>query len=196
MTKSERNSIINNLSLKVTLKIARLDGCSLNELPARLNEERTRAHSAVSFESGQKGKSKFLFFNFFKSKLLFASAILATLASLARSLMDHQLRRLSPPNGLIDMAVSDSSTINRRLSDASTVAEHQQTRNTKKRKRFLRLAGPRCPTFLCEFFIILKIFTFSGKLRRTASLAWTMEQCCCSAESTGEVTARRVEFGN
>jgi len=37
-----------------TYKIARLDGCSLNELPARLNGQRTSGHAAVSFENGQK----------------------------------------------------------------------------------------------------------------------------------------------
>merc|ERR1712127_1176015 len=35
-------------------KIARLDGCSWNELPARLNEERTEDHAALSIENGQK----------------------------------------------------------------------------------------------------------------------------------------------
>jgi len=35
-------------------RIARLDGCSLNELPARLNEERQADHAAVSIENGQK----------------------------------------------------------------------------------------------------------------------------------------------
>jgi hypothetical protein len=42
--------------LKIILKIARLDGCSLNELPARLNEGRIHGHAAVSTENGQKGK--------------------------------------------------------------------------------------------------------------------------------------------
>ena len=45
-------------NLKIILKIARLDGCSLNELPARLNEERIAGHAAVSTENGQKGKIK------------------------------------------------------------------------------------------------------------------------------------------
>ena len=40
------------------IKIARLDGCSLNELPARLNEERQADHAAVSIENGQKGEVK------------------------------------------------------------------------------------------------------------------------------------------
>jgi len=35
-------------------KIARLDGCSFKELPARLNEERRAGHAAVSTENGQK----------------------------------------------------------------------------------------------------------------------------------------------
>merc|ERR1712071_99451 len=35
-------------------KIARLDGCSWNELPARLNEERRGGHAALSIENGQK----------------------------------------------------------------------------------------------------------------------------------------------
>ena len=55
------------------------------------------------------------------------------------------------------MAVSDSSRINRRLLDAST-------RNTRKRKRFLELAGLRCPTFLCEFLIIFEDFYFFSQI--------------------------------
>ena len=43
--------------LKIILKIARLDGCSCNELPARLNEQRYYGHAAVSTENGQKGKT-------------------------------------------------------------------------------------------------------------------------------------------
>jgi len=35
-------------------KIARLDGCSFKELPARLNESRRKNHAAVSVENGQK----------------------------------------------------------------------------------------------------------------------------------------------
>ena len=46
-------------NLKINLKIARLDGCSFNELPARLNERRELGHAAVSVENGQKGKTKF-----------------------------------------------------------------------------------------------------------------------------------------
>jgi hypothetical protein len=38
------------------------------------------------------------------------------------------------------------------------------TRNTKKRKRFHRLAGLRCPTFLCEFLIIFEDFYFFRKI--------------------------------
>ena len=38
-------------------KIARLDSCSFNELPARLNEYRYSGHAAVSVENGQKGKT-------------------------------------------------------------------------------------------------------------------------------------------
>ena len=44
--------------LKINLKIARLDGCSLNELPARLNDKREWGHAALSTENGQKGKIK------------------------------------------------------------------------------------------------------------------------------------------
>jgi hypothetical protein len=90
---------------------------------------------------------------------LFASAILATLANPARSSTAQQLRRLSPPNGLIDMADWDSTNINRRLLDAST-------RNTRKRKRFLKLAGLRCPIFLCEFLIIFDDIKFFRKIER------------------------------
>jgi hypothetical protein len=92
-------------------------------------------------------------------KLLFASANLATLANLARFSTVHQLRRLSPPNGLIEMADSDSTTISRRLSVASQ-------RNTRKRKRFLQLAGPRCPTILCEFLTIFEDFYFFRRITK------------------------------
>jgi hypothetical protein len=92
-------------------------------------------------------------------KLLFASANLATLANLARFSTVHQLRRLSPPNGLIEMADSDSTTISRRLLDAPTS-------NTRKRKRFLQLAGPRCPTILCEFLTIFEDFYFFRRIER------------------------------
>jgi hypothetical protein len=51
------------------------------------------------------------------------------------------------------MADSESSTINRRLLDATR-------RSTRTRKRFLELAGPRCPTILCEFLIIFEDFYF------------------------------------
>ena len=88
---------------------------------------------------------------------MFASATLVTLANPARSSMDHQLRRLSPPNGLIDVADSDSTTISRQLLDASTKC-------TRKQKRFPRLAGPRCPTFLCEFLIIFEDLFFFGTI--------------------------------
>jgi hypothetical protein len=57
------------------------------------------------------------------------------------------------------MADSDSTTIGRRLLDATT-------RNTRKRKRFLRQAGPRCPTILCEFLIIFEDFYFFRKISR------------------------------
>jgi hypothetical protein len=46
-------------SLKIILKIARLDGCSFKELPARLSEKRYVGHAALSIENGQKGKIKF-----------------------------------------------------------------------------------------------------------------------------------------
>jgi len=78
---------------------------------------------------------------------------MATVANPATSSTDQQLFRLSPPNGLMFMAVSDSTIINRRLLDATT-------RNTRKRKRFLELAGLRCPTILCEFLIIFEDFYF------------------------------------
>ena len=88
---------------------------------------------------------------------MFASAVLTTLSNPARSSTAQQLRRLSPPNGLITVAVSDSSKISRRLLDAGP-------RITRKRKRFLRLAGLRCPTFLCEFLIIFEDFYFFRKI--------------------------------
>jgi len=37
-------------------KIAKLDGCSLNELPQRLGEERIYYHAALSIEGGKKGQ--------------------------------------------------------------------------------------------------------------------------------------------
>jgi hypothetical protein len=89
---------------------------------------------------------------------LSASANMATLANPARSSTDHQLRRLSPPNGLMNLADSDCSRINRRLLDASPI-------NTGKRKRFLAgLAGPRCPIFLCEFLIFFEDFNFFRRI--------------------------------
>ena len=84
---------------------------------------------------------------------MFASAFLTTLPNLARLSTAQQVRRLSPPNGLIIVADSDSSTTNRRLLDAGT-------RNTRKQKRFLRLAGLRCPIILCEFLIFCEDFNF------------------------------------
>ena len=86
-----------------------------------------------------------------------ASAGVATLANLARSSTAHQVCRLTPPTILMLMALSDSTIISRRLSDATT-------RNTRKRKRFLRLAGLRCPTFLCKFLIIFEDFYFFRKI--------------------------------
>ena len=86
-----------------------------------------------------------------------ASAIMATLANLARFSTARQLRRLSPPTILMFMADSGSSTINLRQLAAPT-------ENTRKQKRFLRLAGLRCPTFLCEFLIIFDDFYFFRKI--------------------------------
>jgi hypothetical protein len=62
----EKIKIIKSLKIqlsnfKIIFKIARLDGCSLKELPARLNEQRYYGHAAVSTENGQKGKIKSLF---------------------------------------------------------------------------------------------------------------------------------------
>jgi hypothetical protein len=88
---------------------------------------------------------------------LSASASMTTFANPARSLTVRHLRRLSPPNGLMFMALSDSTNISRRQLDAAT-------RTTKKRKRFYRLAGPRCPTFFCEFLIIFEDFYFFRKI--------------------------------
>ena len=114
-----------------------------------------------------------------------ASDLLATFSNPARFSTAHQLFRLFPLTGLMLMSVSDSTIISRRLLDA-------WTRHTRKRKRFLRLAGQRCPTILCEFSILFMIFTFSGKFRATALLDWKMERCCCSAEGIGEVTVSKV----
>ena len=86
-------------------------------------------------------------------KLLSASATVTTLANPARSLTAQQLRQLSPPTGLMFGADSDSSRISRRLLDATTT-------HSRKRKRFLELAGPRCPTILCEFLIFFEDFYF------------------------------------
>jgi hypothetical protein len=57
------------------------------------------------------------------------------------------------------LAVSDFTNINRRLLVATP-------RSTKKRKRFLRLAGLRCPTILCEFLIIFEDFYFFRRIER------------------------------
>jgi len=62
---------------------------------------------------GKKVKRNFFFLIHQIFKLLSASALLATFANPARSSMAHQLRRLSPPNGLIEMALSDSTTVSR-----------------------------------------------------------------------------------
>ena len=82
---------------------------------------------------------------------------MTTFAKLARSSMAHQVCRLSQPTILIEMADSDCSRISRRLLAAPT-------RSTRKRKRFLRLAGLRCPTFLCQFLIIFEDFYFLRKI--------------------------------
>jgi hypothetical protein len=55
------------------------------------------------------------------------------------------------------MADSHSLKISQRLLDATT-------RNTRKRTRFLRLAGLRCPTILCEFLIIFEDLFFFRKI--------------------------------
>ena len=44
-----------NTKFKNNFKIARLDGCSLNEIPVRLNEIRNYGHAAVSVENGREG---------------------------------------------------------------------------------------------------------------------------------------------
>jgi hypothetical protein len=81
------------------------------------------------------------------------------LSNLARSSTVLQLFRLSNglPNGLMKMAVSDSTNISRRLLDATPCT-------TEKRKRFCRLAGLRCPTILCEFFILFEDFYFFRRI--------------------------------
>jgi hypothetical protein len=88
---------------------------------------------------------------------LSVSAWLATFANPARFSTARQQRRLSPPNGLMNMAVSDSTTIGQRLSDATAM-------NIRKLKRFLRLAGLRCPTFLCEFLTIFEYLFFFRRI--------------------------------
>jgi hypothetical protein len=90
-------------------------------------------------------------------KLLFASSGLAKLGNPARSSTAHHLLRLSPPNGLMVMALSDSTNISRRLLDAIWG-------NTKKRKRFLRLAGFCCPIILCKFFLLFGDFYFFRRI--------------------------------
>jgi hypothetical protein len=82
---------------------------------------------------------------------------MATLEKLARFSTVHQVCRLLTPNSLIDLAISDSSKVNRRLLDASPL-------NTRKRKRFLQPAGLRCPTILCEIEIIFADFYFFRKI--------------------------------
>ena len=88
---------------------------------------------------------------------MFASALLETLAKLARSSTAHKVRRLSPPNRLMLMAISDSSIISWRLLDA-------RTRGTIKRKRFLRLDGLRYLTIFCEFLISFEDLYFFRKI--------------------------------
>jgi hypothetical protein len=44
------------LKFNLIFKIAKLDGCSLNELPQRLGEERIYYHAALSIEGGKKGQ--------------------------------------------------------------------------------------------------------------------------------------------
>jgi hypothetical protein len=88
---------------------------------------------------------------------LSASASLATVANLARFSTVHHLRRLSPPKGVILLADSDSSKISRRQLAATP-------RIIKKRKRFLQLAGPRCPTIICEFLTIFEDLFFFRRI--------------------------------
>ena len=44
------------LKFNLIFKIAKLDSCSLNELPQRLGEERIYYHAALSIEGGKKGQ--------------------------------------------------------------------------------------------------------------------------------------------
>jgi hypothetical protein len=113
--------------------------------------------------------------------------------------MDQQLRRLLPPNGLMIMADSDSTTISRRLSVATQ-------RHTRKRKRFLQLAGPRCPIFLCEFLIIFEdLFFFriisdhsligldNGAMLLLGGIDWGSDDWGSSSFSSSSVTG--IETG-
>ena len=62
---TNRNYLIGKKLLKIEIssliiiQIARLSGCSLKEIPVRLNEKREWGHAAVSFENGRKGKTRF-----------------------------------------------------------------------------------------------------------------------------------------
>jgi hypothetical protein len=55
------------------------------------------------------------------------------------------------------MAVSGSSETSQRLSDATA-------RDTRKPKRFLKLAGQRFPTILCKFEIVFENFECFRKI--------------------------------
>ncbi|CBY42452.1 unnamed protein product [Oikopleura dioica] len=89
--------------------------------------------------------------------------------------MVQQLFQLSLPTGLIDTAVSGFTKISRRVLDAST-------RNTKKLKRFLRLAGFRFQIIQNEF-------------RDTVSSVWRINRCCLSADGIGDLYENWNQIG-
>ena len=55
-TQTRKRLFLDEWSFNLALQIARLDECSFVELPARLNEERSRYHSALSINDGTEGK--------------------------------------------------------------------------------------------------------------------------------------------
>jgi len=102
----------------------------------------------------KKSKIKFLFLKIHKFfKFLFVSAGLAIISKHAKFLTVQQPFQLSLPTGVIITAVSGFTKISRRVLDATT-------RNIKKRKLFLRLAGLRFQIIQSKFILFFKDFNF------------------------------------